>query len=444
MIKKLISIMLVYLLLGLSLAGCITNTNNSSLQPLRYYAVRNKSVGFEGIIWEYNDQCKKIEDRIEIVEFDDEEELTTKLTTELMAGCGPDIISLATISRCSLSFDKLLTQKIFANIDEVINQDTSANKIKMDDYNQAALNAGVFQGERFFIPAFYEPDMLTTTKEKIEKYSKYLKNGLTIEAVLRVYDAISREENKIALFQAEDEYETLLYRFIDENVDFSKKLHSFDTVSFKRVLYGIGDIIKKEREQSNSNENERNFMFSAAGVSNLLSFAEACVNTEEKGESLLVLNGVSANPANATANIYEAFAINNGTDNKQKALPFIKFLLSEQFQNDFCGASVTTYDPISSNGIGWYYPVNINSFKQLKKTAQKLTYGKNNKQVNDKMLDSFVSKVDQIKDYRLYVQYEYYNNKVIGENVENFLNSEITKDQFINQLISKTEIYFNE
>lgn len=66
MIKKLISIMLVYLLLGLSLAGCITNTNNASVQPLRYYAVRNKSVGFEGIIWEYNDHCKKLKIKLKL------------------------------------------------------------------------------------------------------------------------------------------------------------------------------------------------------------------------------------------------------------------------------------------------------------------------------------------------------------------------------------------
>lgn len=444
MIKKLICAGLVFLLISLPLSGCINNQENPSELPLKYYAVKDVSIGFESIIWEYNNQCKKTEDKIKIVEFDDEESLATRLTTELMAGSGPDIISLATISRSSLSFEKLLTQKILANIDEVLEQDRSADKLILADYNQAALNAGVFQGKRYFIPAFYKPDMLMTTKEKYEKYSGFLKNGFTFNAVLQLYDFLAKEGNKMALFETEDEYETLLYHFLNENVDFIKKTHSFDTREFKSVLYGISEIIKKERGKNERHEDKRDYLFSAAGISNLLSFSEVCVNTEEKGETPLILNEISADPANTTATIYDAFAVNNGTANKQKVLPFIKYILSKQFQNNFCGVNVTTYDPFSSSGAGMYYPVNNVSFKQLKETARTLTYGENNKKVNEKTLNSFVSKLDHIKYYYLYIQYEYYNNKVIGDSVKQFLNNEITGDQFIDQLKSKTKIYMDE
>ena len=52
--------------------------------------------------------------------------------------------------------------------------------------------------------------------------------------------------------------------------------------------------------------------------------------------------------------------------------------------------------------------------------------------------------VDNIKSYRLYGLYDYYNTEVIGDIVDKFLSDEIDENKFIKELKSKTEIYLEE
>ena len=52
--------------------------------------------------------------------------------------------------------------------------------------------------------------------------------------------------------------------------------------------------------------------------------------------------------------------------------------------------------------------------------------------------------VDNIKSYRLYGLYNYYNTEVIGDIVDKFLSDEIDENKFLKELKSRTEIYLDE
>ena len=52
--------------------------------------------------------------------------------------------------------------------------------------------------------------------------------------------------------------------------------------------------------------------------------------------------------------------------------------------------------------------------------------------------------VDNIKSYRLYGLYDYYNTEVIGDIVDKFLSDEIDENKFLKELKSRTEIYLDD
>lgn len=73
--------------------------------------------------------------------------MTSQLTTELMAGKGPDIITSGELSLLSLSTEKLIKQGVFANIDDIISNSEDKDKLKLSDYNSNILDAGVYDGK---------------------------------------------------------------------------------------------------------------------------------------------------------------------------------------------------------------------------------------------------------------------------------------------------------
>ena len=103
---------------------------------------------------------------IEIVNFETEDQLLTKFSTELMAGKGPDLISLS----MPLSFEKLIESGAFADVNEINAQADSNDKIDFNNYNSLIMNSGVINGSRFIIPLFYSPDVVVTTKEILQEY----------------------------------------------------------------------------------------------------------------------------------------------------------------------------------------------------------------------------------------------------------------------------------
>lgn len=73
--------------------------------------------------------------------------MTSQLTTELMAGKGPDIITSGELSLLSSSTEKLIKQGVFANIDDIISNSEDKDKLKLSDYNSNILDAGVYDGK---------------------------------------------------------------------------------------------------------------------------------------------------------------------------------------------------------------------------------------------------------------------------------------------------------
>ena len=409
--KKFVSILLAVVLIFsvLTCVGC--EADKKEKNTITYYHYEPYVSPVSILIYQYNEKCKNVQNRINIVEFDNIEKMTSQLTTELMAGKGPDIITSGELSLLSSSTEKLIKQGVFANIDDIISNSEDKDKLKLSDYNSNILDAGVYDEKRYFIPVTFEPQILLSSSSKLSKYLDNEQPDLTYGNIKELSGNINNDDNNQALFSGVEDYKNVFLNLIDENVDFYSQKYDFDSDDFRKSVTSLKELYSSNEK----NDNDEPII----------------LNTPNKdGES--------------TGVITDAIFISNNSDNKEKALEFIEYALSEKVQSDFCGANIEEYLPTTSYGSGWEYPVNNESYSKLFDKAKEVKYINNTANISEANFMYAKDYVDNIKSYRLYGLYNYYNTEVIGDIVDEFLSDEIDENKFLKELKSRTEIYLDE
>ena len=148
-----------------------------------------------------------------------------------------------------------------------------------------------------------------------------------------------------------------------------------------------------------------------------------------------------------------ALAINNNSAYKEKALEFIKYCLSENIQKYWCGISSVTGNSSFAGSNTIALPVNNNALNDTIDIAYEPekyieSYDESISNIVNKTIEDYVEIINSINYCSIYnyddILNTYYNSIVINEIAENYLNGKISKNKFINQLSSATEIYLNE
>lgn len=426
----------------LSFASCKDN-NVASNERLKYYT-SNSEDDFGSLIKQYNRYCLKNYDesyQIEIVEFEDDNDLYTKMSTELMAGAGPDIVSL----NQKLPFEKLIENGVFLDINTLIDNDETKDKIDINEYNATVMNSGIYDGKRYFIPLFYGVDALVSTKERLEQFEIPCNNGTAL-----TYDSLSYRfekffnnpsdyafvPNDIGTFLWFDNPMQLFSRFINSYVDFENKATHFDSDEFSNNL----DVMCKMVEASSPDA--ANAIFDDLYINRSLQLITGnYAHYKSIGETPVVCRGLVKDDDTYSAFVQIGIAINNNTKLKKQAYAFTKYVLSDDVQMKMCGAKG------NSCSASIAFPVNKKAYEQSKYTASKRT-DDNGKiiGIDNDFVGSYINIADNINACTLYmdVSHSYYNSSVIGEIVQKYLNGNIPKYKFIRELLAATEIYLNE
>ena len=140
--KKIVSILLAVVLIfsALTCVGCEADKKEEN--TITYYHYEPKVSTVSSLIYDYNKKFGNTDYKINVVEFDDMKEMASRLSTEIMAGKGPDIITSGELEMLSSSTEKLIKQGTFANLDDIFDDDSSDDKLDLSDYNSNILNAG--------------------------------------------------------------------------------------------------------------------------------------------------------------------------------------------------------------------------------------------------------------------------------------------------------------
>ena len=431
MMKKLISVIL-FMMIMTGFTACGNSITEDSGNKITFYTIKNWYSITEGSsIWDYNKHCTDSDKIIEIVEFETAEELKNKLSTELMSGGGPDLISADCLSAAGISYEKLIEQGCFADINEIIEADTSQDKINLSDYNENALQSGVIKGNRYYIPFYYMPNFYVASQQDLEKYISADTKSLSYNDLIKINDKIIEEKSDKVITLNADGY---LWSYVYDNVDFLNKSYSFD-VEFSKTAEKLKELKSSGNEIKEEIFNE--FVISPYQI------YEYCAEIEKSGDNVKLIGKPSTNTDVLSAQLCDIYFINKNSRKKQELMEFIKFALSEEEQNNVTGAGIEKYDNTTSYYNGSYFPVNKESYKTLMNNAKEIKYLDDTAKISNKSSEYLENMLGQISDYQ-FPQSTNYMTEVGSELINDYVNGKISTQKFTESLKSKTKIYMEE
>ena len=448
--KIAIILTLLYIITVFVFSGCGESTASSNSSKLTYCAY-NEDVICD-IIERYNKYCTKHHDesyQIEIVEFDSEDTMLTKISTEIMAGKGPDIISL----NQKLPFEKLIDNGSFADIDELA--ELYKSDIDFDDYNSTIMDCGIYNGKRYIIPIAYCPNILITTQEILDKYNLENTNFSFKELEIRLSD----KDHSYALFGNKDETYKFFLSYVNEYVDFYNKTTEFSSDEFTESLDYIGKMIRNDnsRKEGTTWDIIGNYLFRTSQLSfdgSMMSTLNSYFYIYNNNSTPVIIPNYNKKANAVSAFVQCGIALNNNSNNKEKALAFIQYVLSYDIQKLWSESSSSPSIVVRA------LPVNKAAFEYVIDHTSKRVYDINDDgeyekseeeysdEIKTKFFNEYLDMINSISSCTLYdyLEFEntYYNSSVIGDIVNDYLNGDISKEKFIRQLTAATEIYLTE
>lgn len=414
-----------------------------SNEKLKYYT-SNAEDDFSSLIKQYNKICLEKYDesyQIEIIEFENNDDMCTKMSTEIMAGEGPDIFSLSQ----KLPFEKMAANSTLLDVDELIN--TYYSEINFDDYNAKVMESGVINGKRYFVPLAYSIDAFISTEETLGKYN-LVSTDFSYEAL---NDALSQSGESYSLFGSTEDNLNFFYSFLAQFFDYNSSEIEFDTKDFSESLDYIYDLINNDT----TDENIYYFLYENISKGDSVFYKqfssfELMVRTYAYlyyySSTPVLVNNFSQSQNIISASVDFGIAFNSNCKHKEKLLPFIEYCLSESIQTnwntEYCALAVN--NSTLKNSIG--------SAEQAIDFDEDGNIDSNEEAIFEKAfttaLNDYGYMIDNITECSLYSFYDlsdtYYNSTVIGDIVDKYLNGDISKEKFIRQLTAATEIYLTE
>lgn len=433
-------------------------------EKLKYYYAEGYYCQLdEDLIKRYNNFCQNNYDesyKIEMVAFESEDDMYTKMSAELMSGGGPDIFSL---DQC-LPFEKLMRSDSLADINELIENDASNDKLDLSEYNQAIMQAGQYNNRQYIIPVFFDLNVLTSTEKNLQEYDLPIENGMTLTYcdIPSVFEKYFEDSEKIPFMYADgislrNSPQEMLYRLVRSYVDFEKNEVYFDTEDFSKSLdsmMNIFDCYSDDWELMYSEDNRS--LFDAYSGSSFTQMAQVNHTAESKGNKKVFYNGFNRNSNDISATVELGVAINANSKHKDKALAFIKYLLSEDFQEYYCGdKNPSVY--AGSNVIS--HPVRDEAFKNSIESAASFDYYYEYEEdgvikdeeyeingIDNEYMQGYINSAENVNSCSLYYPagVDYYSRKVIDDILNDYLSGTISKKKFVQQLTNATKIYMTE
>ncbi len=464
--KKILAFLLCVLILVCPVISACQGTDYVNSEPLTFYCV-NQWDGLVEFLNKYNKYCA-INDmydyRVEYVNFENYAEMEAQLSTELMAGEGPDIISLDQ----SLPFEKLVKNGSLMDINEIVSE--YGEDFSFDDYNQIVMDAGVFDDKRYLLPLYYIPDFLATSQERCEALGVDPEK-ISFDYLIENYNYHNPDYYLMYPYDAQ-----LFYcSFVKDFIDFENEETYFETDEFKTladkfrtmVLYG-GSL-----ESTNEYDPEKDgdaFLFagfeSKFGGGNFGTVSRIYSNRQQYIEDFEVLGLSHANlliypnysrNGNLKACVNVGLGINANCQNLDKAMCLIEYLLSFDAQSYWAGGRENETISYDFNLAG--LPVNNEVFEASFNNALDEYYDERYSEERDKNYEEIFCKknkfltevyrpmLDKITECELYpfLSYDsYLVHDVIGPIVEDYLKDDITTDNFAQKLSDAVNLYITE
>lgn len=431
MVKVIITVS-VCILMVLTLFGCNSeNDNNNNSDLLTIYVVNESPI--IRLIDAYNDSNKS--DKINVVEIQDGDTLNSKLSAELMAGKGPDIVLYDSSYNGISNMEKMMALDVFADYNELIKNDSSDSSIDLKNYNEVVMDSGIYNGKRYFMPISYMPNFLITTTKLSDEYSIDTSKSITYEKLPKVLskylNKAKKSDNMSGFYNVNEE----LYALIDSNIDFFNKTNTLQSDKFLNNLNALSELILPADKNNSLGTDPLELVLKG---NTMFASLYQITGSEPNGmgyiyyyfksnsQTPLIMNNLSDSEDTSSAFIDKGFLINNNSDKKESAFKFVKYMLIEDVQ---CNSEV---------GL----PVNKAAQKKLIEEIDLDSYNMEKDSDYNNFISNYSNALDGIN--KCGFRNDYFNNSIINDVVSKYVSGDITEKQFIKEIQGKTQLYLNE
>ena len=457
--KKMLSLFLVLVIILCPLLSACDVFQMTDSDKLTFYCVGEGGDELYEFLKKYNKYCAvndKFEDSVEFISFESYNEMNSALATELMAGGGPDIMSLTQ----TYPFEKLVRNNALADIDEIV--DTYDADVDFSEFNQNIMDSGVIDGKRCILPLYYRMNALYTTEGKLKELG-FDPEDCTFETILESYENGRIKPYLVNPYSANAFFLSFIRQYIDfyegeayfESDEFRKLAEDFKSAILNGKSYT--ELLSYEPESGEDwlePEDNSGYIFSANEGNyyggSLTTYALDYLSALEYDKEPPMLFPDYNRNGEITASIEVGFAINANCKKMDKAAKLIEYLLSDSSQGYFGGGREDT------NSMGLSLPVKNSVFENSVKEAiafESFHWGyefnpEHIEMKNKALTEEYLPMLEKISSCNLYgynsqIKSHLYQN-VIGDVITDYLSDKITTNKFVQRLTSAVTIYMSE
>lgn len=442
----------------------------------------------------YNNYCSgnKMGDKaVRVVKFESRDRMIQQMSTEIMAGGGPDIILLDN----ELPISRLINQGAFEDLNPYIEKDTSENALDINKYNKSLMDTGVFKGKRYMMPMLIEPDVYITNTGVLSKYGIKENKQITYDNLDKALNEYLNSDDETTFTESYETSKEIILSYINDNIDKETFKTSFNNEKFKDTLEKLKELCIKSTKDTSYSNNLENSLFTKGSfdqnsgvytpyiysISNMGSLCREAIEDfssippetmeeyiqeyyienngydpdlsqkeneknfrdfvwekegnraeiEANASATVFINSISKDKDTLKGIVNCGFMINANSRRKENAYDFIKYSMGERMQRY-----------ISYDGCNYSVPVNNealkNSYTDMGYQESRVTSLKKDSSI----MERYINHILNLNTF--VVRDGYYNDNVIGSIVDDYLQGSISLDNFITNLESKTKIYLYE
>lgn len=366
-----------------------------------------------------------------------DEEATQQMLTEVMAGSGPDLIFFDV---GNMDIEKMVRRGVFADLEPYF----EADNFDWSGYNQAVMDAGVWDGHRLVIPLEYNFPMLYTSQTALDETGFSIENCDTFSGLLDEIEAMQADPS-----QTRDVFRTK-FTFYDfahyagiSYVDYDRQKADLSSPELKRGaeiynnLSGLDLPILDDGINGAADIRDGKVLWSCPfpPVNGFYTGPEV-INTFDD----MVMMPIRDVDGGIQAEITWAVAVRNNSPNLQNAYDFIKYLLSEEYHLETLGYRWLYYSVLDSANEANFQETVYNRTTPLIPSAGR-DYGFENADVHPEDFD-------ELMDYTRQITGAYFScaetNFMRNMRMCGFLSGEAAYDDAVEDAERQMNLYLSE
>lgn len=361
----------------------------------------------------------------------------TKMTTEVMAGEGPDLFLY---DYMTMDIEKMARRGVFADLEPYF----EADNFDWSGYNQAVMEGGVWDGHRLVVPLSYSLPVLYTSQTALEETGFSVENCNTFDGFLDEVEKIESDPKQTReAFRSEEAFYYFPYNAGLPYADYDRQKVD---LSFPELEQGAS-IYKNLNPVIEIGVSDGNDIAGAADIRDgkclftcpnfpLYGFflTEGCINKFDDA----VMVPIRDTQGGIQARITSAIAVRNSSSNLQIAYEFIKFLLSEEFQMDTWGYRWQNFSVLDAANEEYYRKCVIES--RSSKISPSNPYGfEGNIVLPQEDYDELSSYMDEVGGVFFYAK-----ETNFMRNIGDYLSGDASYEEAANAAERQLNIYLSE